>query len=122
MVDGRRPVALAEPCRRFRHNAAIAGGMNTMFGTESTKEEQGAESVRPGSNRILGAGEMADLIRDQDWGATPIGPIESWSSELVSIVNLTLNSPLPARTLWGPDLVLLYNDAYRHIPGKRHPE
>jgi PAS domain S-box-containing protein len=72
--------------------------------------------------RIVGKGEMAGLVRTYDWAATSLGPIETWSRELVAIVNLTLCSHAPARTLWGPDLVLIYNDAYRFIPGKKHPE
>lgn len=64
---------------------------------------------------------MAELVRRYDWEATPLGSIESWSRELVTIVNLTLASSSPARTMWGPDLILIYNDAYRPIPGPRHP-
>ena len=64
---------------------------------------------------------MADRVRAYDWGSTPLGPIESWSKELLTIVNLTLGSPAPARTMWGPDFILIYNDAYRPIPGPRHP-
>jgi len=73
------------------------------------------------SSRILGTGEMADRVRAFDWSTTPLGPIESWSKELVTIVNLTLSSPSPTRTMWGPDFILIYNDAYRAIPGPRHP-
>src|SRR5580698_208686 len=73
------------------------------------------------SSRIIGTGEMADLVRDYDWASTPLGPIENWSKELLTIVNLTLASSSPARTMWGPELILIYNDAYRPIPGPRHP-
>src|ERR1035437_1596312 len=79
-------------------------------------------SCEPGAARIVGVGEMAELVRSHDWSSTPLGPIEGWSRELVAIVNLTLCSPAPARTLWGPDMILIYNDGYRPIPGKRHPE
>ena len=60
-------------------------------------------------------------MRAHDWSATPLGPIEAWSKELLTIVNLTLASSSPARTMWGPELILIYNDAYRPIPGPRHP-
>jgi PAS domain S-box-containing protein len=73
------------------------------------------------SGRIIGTGEMADLVRGRDWNSTPLGPIEAWSKELVTIVNLTLASSSPARIMWGPQLILIYNDAYRPIPGPRHP-
>jgi len=78
-----------------------------------------APGAAPG--RIIGTGEMADLVRAYDWSTTPLGPIESWSKELVTIVNLTLCSPSPTRTMWGPEFILIYNDAYRVIPGPRHP-
>jgi PAS domain S-box-containing protein len=79
------------------------------------------ENGSPTPSRIIGTGEMADLVRAYDWSSTPLGPIESWSVELLTIVNLTLCSPSPARTMWGPDFILIYNDAYRPIPGPRHP-
>src|SRR5580700_5568520 len=64
---------------------------------------------------------MASLVRAYDWASTPLGLIESWSKELLTIVNLTLCSPSPARTMWGPEFILIYNDAYSAIPGPRHP-
>jgi PAS domain S-box-containing protein len=78
-------------------------------------------SIEEASDRIIGIGEMADLVRGYDWCSTPLGPIETWSKELITIVNLTLASSSPARTMWGPELILIYNDAYRPIPGPRHP-
>ena len=74
------------------------------------------------AGRIVGDGEMAERVRKFDWGTTPLGPIETWPQELVSAVNLTLSAPVPARTLWGRDLILIYNDSYRRFPGKRHPD
>src|ERR1700722_5073816 len=76
----------------------------------------------PQSSRIIGTGEMADLVRAYDWSSTPLGAIDTWSIELLTVVNLTLSSPAPARTMWGPEFILIYNDAYRPIPGPRHPE
>src|SRR6202044_1207111 len=73
-------------------------------------------------SRIIGTGEMAALVRAHDWGSTTLGAIDTWSIELLTVVNLTLSSPAPARTMWGPEFILIYNDAYRPIPGPRHPE
>jgi PAS domain S-box-containing protein len=73
------------------------------------------------ASRIIGTGEMADRVRSFDWSSTPLGPMDAWSKELITIVNLTLSSPSPARCMWGPDFILIYNDAYRVIPGPRHP-
>jgi PAS domain S-box-containing protein len=85
----------------------------------TTSASNPASSPRP--SRILGTGEMADRVRAFDWTSTSLGPIDSWSKELVTIVNLTLSSPSPARTMWGPDFILIYNDGYRAYPGPRHP-
>lgn len=65
---------------------------------------------------------MAQRIRAYDWASTPLGPIGRWSREFVAIVNLILCSPTPARMLWSRDLILLYNDRYRDLPGKPHPD
>lgn len=88
--------------------------------SSNSASQNGSFPAQP--SRIIGTGEMADLVRGHDWSSTSLGPIENWSKELLTIVNLTLCSPSPARTMWGPDFVLIYNDAYRPIPGRRHPE
>ena len=74
------------------------------------------------TTRIVGQGEMARLVRAYNWTSTSLGPVDHWSKERVAIVNLILSCPTPARTLWGPDLVLIFNDSYRSIPGRRHPD
>lgn len=82
--------------------------------------ELGGSSSR--ASTIVGTSEMAQRIRAYDWATTPLGPIDGWSRERVAVVNLILCSPTPARVLWGQDLILLYNDSYRELPGKQHPE
>jgi signal transduction histidine kinase len=74
-----------------------------------------------GASRIVGEDEMIELVRGHDWAKTPLGPMEVWPHEIVDAVNLMLNSPAPARTLWGRELILIYNDPYRRFLGKRHP-
>jgi len=70
----------------------------------------------------LFAGETAALMRTVDWSATPLGPVESWPPTLWSALSLCLGSPVPIMIWWGPELVTLYNDAYRPILGTRkHP-
>ncbi|MBD3837007.1 GAF domain-containing protein [Brevundimonas sp.] len=67
------------------------------------------------------AGETADLIRAHDWNSTPLGPIERWPSSLKSTTALLLAAPLPIALLWGPEGVMIYNDAYAVVAGGRHP-
>ncbi len=67
-------------------------------------------------------GSMADRIARLDWATTPLGPIESWPPQLQFAVSLALHSDYPTSIYWGEELRLLYNDAWSHIPGERHPD
>jgi PAS domain S-box-containing protein len=66
--------------------------------------------------------EMAQRIRAHDWAATPFGGPEGWPQSLRSALSICLNSSFPTAIYWGPELRLLYNDAWSFIPGPRHPE
>jgi signal transduction histidine kinase/CheY-like chemotaxis protein len=64
---------------------------------------------------------MAALMRGVDWGTTSLGPIETWPESLATAVDICMASRFPMAICWGPDLALLYNDAYRPILGAKHP-
>jgi len=70
---------------------------------------------------IAGTGEMAERIRRFDWTNHPFGPPESWPQSLRSAVSICLHSAFPTAIYWGPELRLLYNDAWVPVPGPRHP-
>jgi PAS domain S-box-containing protein len=70
---------------------------------------------------LAGGGEMGDRIRAFDWSATPLGPIATWPQSLRSAVSILLPSKAQISLFWGPDLVTLYNDAYRPVFGAKHP-
>jgi PAS domain S-box-containing protein len=76
----------------------------------------------PADTLIFGSGEMADRIRDFAWENTVLGAMDTWPAEMVSIVNLMLCLPGLASVALGPDLLLLYNDAYIPILQGRHPK
>lgn len=67
------------------------------------------------------AGDMPHRIREHDWAATPLGPIEGWPQALRFALNIALGSSFPTAIYWGPDFRLLYNDAWAPIPADRHP-
>src|SRR5260370_32424221 len=67
-------------------------------------------------------GEMARRIREMDWSATLLGSSETWPQSLRLSVALILASGFPMAIRWGPELVLIYNDAYRPILCDNHPE
>ena len=70
---------------------------------------------------LSGGGEMGERIRAHDWAATPFGPPESWPLALRFALTICLHSTFPTAIYWGPDLRLLYNDAWAPIPAERHP-
>jgi serine phosphatase RsbU (regulator of sigma subunit) len=64
---------------------------------------------------------LQQLVLEHDWSATPLGPEEHWSSALRTAVATCLNSRFPMTLMWGPERVMVYNDAYAPILGLRHP-
>ena len=69
----------------------------------------------------LRAGDMRVRVRDFDWAATPLGPRGGWPAALTWSVDLVLASGFPMAVRWGPDQVVIYNDAYAALLGERHP-
>ena len=61
------------------------------------------------------------LVLELDWAATPLGPEETWSPTLQTTAATCLNSRFPMMLVWGPELVMLYNDGYAQMLGDRHP-
>lgn len=55
-----------------------------------------------------------------DWEKTPLGHLETWTGQLLSMFNLQLCSKQPMFMLWGPKYVFLYNTAYQDIWGIDH--
>ena len=56
-----------------------------------------------------------------DWAATPLGPVAGWSPTLLTTVDLMLGNRFPVTLLWGPELVLVYNQAYVELIADKHP-
>ncbi|RZI98235.1 MAG: PAS domain S-box protein [Brevundimonas sp.] len=65
---------------------------------------------------------MADLIRAHDWASTPLGLISVWPQSLKTMTAMLVSSPVPIVMLWGPEGVMIYNDAYSIFAGGRHPQ
>ncbi len=64
---------------------------------------------------------MGEFFRSYAWDQTPMGAPEAWPQSLRTSLGFVLNSTLLGAVLWGPELRLLYNDAYRIMLGDRHP-
>ena len=72
----------------------------------------GPSSKDRASAAFRSAGEMAERIGSFGWGATSIGPVSSWPTELKTLVDLILGSAQPMFVVWGQDRIWLYNDAF----------
>ena len=71
---------------------------------------------------LSAGGELGALIRAHDWSKTSLGPPGLWPQSLRTSVRLILNTGHPMYIWWGPELLCLYNDAYRRSIGpERHP-
>lgn len=66
-------------------------------------------------------GQVASLMRGQDWSTCAVGDPETWSEQLLTIVGLVLQSRSPAAVIWGDQLSTFYNDAYAEQLGEKHP-
>jgi signal transduction histidine kinase len=64
---------------------------------------------------------MGALMRTIDWSKTSIGPVSSWPGSLRTTLATLLANRFATLLWWGPDLIQLYNDAYRPILGEKHP-
>lgn len=94
----------------------------------SSKAKQGKRTSKAtlatGSGELSvlsGGGEMGARTRAFDWSQTPLGPVEKWPQSLKTSVSICLASQFPIVLYWGPEYVVLYNDAYSQILGTKHP-
>lgn len=71
---------------------------------------------------LSGGGEMGERLRTFDFSTTPLGPVSAWPHSLRSAVGICLNSRFPMVLWWGPDQLMIYNDAWRPVLGQtKHP-
>ena len=71
---------------------------------------------------MSGGGEMGTLMRTKDWSSSPLGLPITWSQSIKTSASLCLNSRFPIVLWLGPELRLIYNDAYIPFLGPaKHP-
>jgi two-component sensor histidine kinase len=69
-----------------------------------------------------GGGKMGALMRAHDWTNSPLGDPAAWPDALKMAVGTCLSSRFPMVVWWGPQLIMLYNDAWQPILGEtKHP-
>lgn len=67
------------------------------------------------------AGGLCDAYDRVDWAATTLGPVSSWGPALRSAVDLALRTRFAVTLLWGPQHVLVYNEAFVPMIAGKHP-
>jgi signal transduction histidine kinase len=68
------------------------------------------------------AGRLREDYVRVEWAATPLGPMLGWPQSLRTALSICLATALPCVIAWGPDLTLLYNEAFVPILGEKHPD
>ncbi|OZI45844.1 ATP-binding protein [Bordetella genomosp. 5] len=58
-------------------------------------------------------------MRDHDWAATPLGPIDNWPNSLRIAAQMVSASAFPCCLTWGSQLITIYNEAFRPILGQK---
>jgi PAS domain S-box-containing protein len=65
---------------------------------------------------------MGALMRTHEWSRSPLGHPAGWPDTLKAAIATCLASRFPTAVWWGPDLIMLYNDAWQPILGEtKHP-
>jgi len=109
---------------RFRAGlGAVASPSLSGAGAVATAHSAVAETAREASLAFLeGGGKMGALMRAHDWTTSPLGDPAGWPDTLKAAVATTLSSRFPMVIWWGPQLIMLYNDAWQPILGEtKHP-
>jgi len=88
---------------------------------QERRKSPGVASSKTDLDFLADSGEMAQRMRELDWSRTPLGPISRWPQSLKTSVSICLASRFPIVMYWGPEFVVLYNDAYSTILGSKHP-
>lgn len=99
----------------------ILGDGKASILQDSTKLKKTSGSRAHHLDFLPDSGDIANRMRSLDWSRTPLGPIERWPQSLKTSVSICLASRFPIVMYWGPEYVVLYNDAYGAILGSKHP-
>jgi signal transduction histidine kinase/ActR/RegA family two-component response regulator len=79
------------------------------------------DRISPTLPFLHGDGQLRSLLLTHEWSTSPLGDPQTWPQELLTVVNLLLDSKFPMFMAWGPELGFLYNDEYARVLGDKHP-
>ena len=74
------------------------------------------------STRFTGRDGLSLHLARHDWAGSVLGPPETWPPAIRTIVRLVLDARHPMFVFWGPELGMLYNEAYTAFLQDKHPD
>ncbi|GAA4404384.1 hypothetical protein GCM10023168_16950 [Fodinibacter luteus] len=84
--------------------------------------EAGTRVGAPSAHDDATGAQLRTLVPCAAFATDRLGPPEAWSTTLRTAASICLTSRFPILLWWGPDLRLVYNDAYRPMLGIKHPD
>jgi hypothetical protein len=90
-------------------------------GQQDPQHELPVSARGEGAFGVSGGSELSALAEVGDWASGPLGDPREWPQSLRTAVGICLSSRFPILLWWGPELVMIYNDAYRPMLGQKHP-
>jgi PAS domain S-box-containing protein len=75
----------------------------------------------PDGPALFAAGDTEERVRARDWTDTALGAASGWPDALRHALRATFDAAAPSFLAWGPDLILIYNDACAALLGEAHP-
>jgi hypothetical protein len=94
----------------------------TEPGARHTGAEPGGAGEPVYASWLGTGGEMAERLRSYDRALTSAGAIDDWPQSLRTALQLVMQLRQPAALCVGPEATLLYNDEYRDLLGRKHPD
>ncbi|HST49932.1 ATP-binding protein [Jatrophihabitans sp.] len=110
-----------DPAELVTELAALRAELDAADAELRARQEAPAVPAPEAAELFLGDDETMAMFRDFDWSNSPLGPVAGWSAPLRAAVRTVLAAKVPMLIWWGPQLIQLYNDAYRPLLGHKHP-
>ena len=79
----------------------------------------GGKCPSTGPAFLNGGGVLGDEIRSFPWTTSAIGCPSSWPTSLKTLVGVMIKAGQPMFIAWGPQGILLFNDAYAEMLGRK---
>src|SRR6476620_4427341 len=111
----------SEPAREAPYGGRPVADLAARTTRNDEVGEFGSWNAAPVPGAFDDAGSLRDTYAAVDWAATSLGPVEDWSPALRTSLTTALSTRFPVTLLWGPDFVLLYNEASVELLADKHP-